>query len=406
MDKPRVFISHSTGKDPDARKVLDALSEGLEGEFAVRVDKDHLKLGVYWRNTLNTWIGGCDAAVLLLSTDALASQFVAYEASILTFRHHAHNFTLVPVYMSGIHYADVKGSRTLSPTNIQEVQAVKTTDTAQIIAEVKERLREVTRGKTPIDRQVRRLEELLEPVGKSLIIDDYLPMLGYTTDPWEREDNPHRLLAVHMMSAGIKGAWEVLRNIRSTLKRNETLNEVFELVATSWVDVQATKHIAEVVTGEQARRALAINGETDLIAKMYLRRASGLEDGWKVAEPDGVVGEDALEGLKTKVDEELRLTLGISESADLEGELEEYEGLGEPVVVMLLAAGIGPDELAGLREAFKTVTFMFLAGTDPLCHTVLTGSEVEFIIPQLGEGFEKDFCKFYKTSKKILIEKA
>ena len=99
MVKPRVFISHSAREDAEALELLDALSAALEEEFAVRVDKDHLKLGDNWRNTLNTWIGGCDAAIVLLSSKALKSAFVAYEASILTFRP---NLTVIPVFLSGV----------------------------------------------------------------------------------------------------------------------------------------------------------------------------------------------------------------------------------------------------------------------------------------------------------------
>ncbi|HEX6184620.1 MAG TPA: toll/interleukin-1 receptor domain-containing protein [Pyrinomonadaceae bacterium] len=406
MDKPRVFISHSTTKDPEAAAVRDALSAALKDKFAVRVDKEHLKLGEGWRHTLNTWIGGCDAAVVLLSKDALESQFVAYEASILTFRHNIHGLPVVPLYF-GVGGAEVRGSQKLKPTNIAEIQsAVSGTDTAQMIEQVVAHLAKVTgRDKTPIDRQVRRLEELLGSVGESLIVDDYLPMLDYTSDPWEREDNPRRLLAIEMMSAGIEGAEKVLREIRGTLMREEKFDEVFELVATSWVDLRAASRIKEVATGEQARRAIALEGENDLITKFYVLRASGQEAGnsWKMVRSLEFFSENPLEDLKREVAERLRREFKLPESGDLEKMLDIYDRRKEPVVVAIASAGLGPAELAGLRDAFKTVTFFYLAGENALSRDVLTQCEVEFIVPSPGEGLQKNFCDFYEESKLYLF---
>jgi hypothetical protein len=406
MDKPRVFISHSTTKDPEAAAVRDALSAALREKFAVRVDKEHLKLGEGWRHTLNTWIGGCDAAVVLLSKDALESQFVAYEASILTFRHNMHGLPVVPVYF-GVGDAEVRASQKLKPTNIAEIQSsVSGTDTALMAEQVVAHLAKVTgRDETPIDPQVRHLEELLKPVGESLIIHDYLPMLGYISDPWERDDNPHRLLAVEMMSAGINGSRDVLRHMRETLTREKKFDRVFELVATSWVDVQAANRIHEVATSRQAQRALALDGENDLITEFYVRRASGVPDGWKLVRDFRFDGENPLEELKGKVEKKLRKAFEIDESDDLEDELNFSDRMGEPVVVALATRGLGAAELAGLRDAFKTVTFVFLAGETALDPEVLKGCEVEFIAPSPDQGLQKDFCSLYSDLKRFLLGK-
>src|SRR3954453_20164733 len=83
---PRVFISHSAGIGGSG-DFLEALSGALRKKRCpVVVDRDDLDLGTTWRSTINTWIGGCDVAIVLLSPAALESAFVAYEASILTYR--------------------------------------------------------------------------------------------------------------------------------------------------------------------------------------------------------------------------------------------------------------------------------------------------------------------------------
>ena len=82
----KVFISHSA-KEEATKRLLDRLYAKLEQDGqAVRLDREDLVLGDNWRSVLNFWIGGCNAAVVLLSPAALESSFVNYEVSILTYR--------------------------------------------------------------------------------------------------------------------------------------------------------------------------------------------------------------------------------------------------------------------------------------------------------------------------------
>lgn len=404
MVKPRVFISHSARGDAEALALIDELKKALDDDFSLRIDFEHLKLGVNWRNTLNTWIGGCDAAIILLSKKALASKFVAYETNVLTFRP---KLTVIPILIGGVDYPDIEGKDSpLSPSGISRTQGIRSTgDTAWLVAEVKKRLKEVTRGKTPVDRQARRLEELLRPVGESLIVDDYLPMLDYDSDPWEPDANPRLLLALQMMSAGIQGSREVLRNIRHTLRREGTLGEVFELIATSWVDFRSAKFIKEVATGDPSGRFLATDAEGHLIAEIYVRRASELpaEDSWNVAESNGLLKGRPLEELKEAVEVALRAKLNVKAGESVEQELALLDRQSEPVFVSLPANGIGAEELTGLRAAFPTLTFFFRAGSDPLSRAALSKGNVVFIVPPLDEGFEKTFCNLYTEQRKYVI---
>lgn len=104
----RVFVSHSARTDPDARQLLDELRAGLEAvkdednhqRFAVLIDKDDLDPGMLWRQTLNTWIGSCDVAIVLLTQTALTSDYVQYETTVLRYREVSvpeHKCTVMPV---------------------------------------------------------------------------------------------------------------------------------------------------------------------------------------------------------------------------------------------------------------------------------------------------------------------
>src|SRR5215831_9231472 len=113
MPKPRVFISHSAKGEPEVMALLDDLRRALEedGKFAVLIDKDNLELGDRWRHTLNTWIGGCDIAIVLLTEKALRSIYVQYEVNVLTYRESSlpqQKCTLIPIFLSPVTAAKVR----------------------------------------------------------------------------------------------------------------------------------------------------------------------------------------------------------------------------------------------------------------------------------------------------------
>jgi hypothetical protein len=399
--KPRIFISHSARGDAETMKLLDALSDALADTFAVRVDKEHIKLGEDWRHTLNTWIGGCDAAVVLLSPKALKSAFVAYEASILTFRP---NVTVIPVFLAGVDENAIAGSD-LAPSNIQARQGVAVVEqkNVDIIARVQERLKEVARSLTPVDMQAKYIEGRLQDVSL-LLIEECLRELDVNLGSWERADNPRLSLAVKMMSAGIERATPCLRKIRKAMGK-QALEAVFEAVATSWVDLRAASFIEQVAKSESDKRKLAMNGSRSLIAEIYIKRASDMpaDDSWKVAEISGGFGESVIAGLIEQINNALASVLNLEPGEDLALELNRYERNHEPVFVALPAAGINYPVMQGLRQAFPTVTFFFLAGNETSSRVLLNGMNIEYLIPPLSEKFEEVFYDLYMDKKSYLM---
>jgi len=128
MGKPRVFISHSA-KEDEAETLLDKLYEKLTAaDYPVLLDKMRLESGKPWRPTLNYGIGGCEAAVILISEAALESNWVAYETSLLAYRRHLEpDFGLFPVVLSNVNSAKIKASP-LSPSAVTEIQGTKLRD--------------------------------------------------------------------------------------------------------------------------------------------------------------------------------------------------------------------------------------------------------------------------------------
>src|SRR5262249_11324638 len=97
--KPRVFFSHSTDKGTPERAILAALVDKLRGDYAILLDRETLVPSEDWRSTLNVWIGSCDAAVILVTQQSVASEFCQYEWSILSYRRRVRpQFLVIPIY--------------------------------------------------------------------------------------------------------------------------------------------------------------------------------------------------------------------------------------------------------------------------------------------------------------------
>jgi hypothetical protein len=322
MVKPRVFISHSATGDEETLALIRDLSEVLKDDFAVRVDKEHLKLGESWRSTINTWLGGCHVAVVLLTPKALESKYVAYEVSVLTFRPDA---LVIPIFLYGVNDAALR-EKGLSATNIQEAHGIvgqnkSEEERKQLVARVKEGLQPVKDGMrelTPIDRQAMHLEKILSELTPELA-KYYLSKLGPEQDTWELEDNPRRSLAIKLLSRGIEGqpkVTPVLDEMSDDLDI-KAVCDIFELMATSWVDLRAVKCITAAAQGEQALRAIAMNGDEFTVAAMYVLRASGrsLKGRWHVVQSHGVIEEPVKDdkGEKNAADDGRKVRVGADE---------------------------------------------------------------------------------------------
>jgi hypothetical protein len=400
MGQPRVFISHSSREDSVTAQVLDAISADLCADFAVRVDKSHNRIGEDWRHTLNTWIGGCDAAIVLISSRALESSFVAYEASILGFRAESANLRLIPVLLPPVDATAVEHSR-LAPANLTRLQAVTAPTVDEIIAKIRKELVSVVRTQTPIDHQVEYLSSLLGPVSPS-IAAECARELDVKLDSWEPTSDPTRLLALKMVTVGLQRARPLIRKIRAFLGERDLRNLV-DAVASSWVDYCSAEQIRQTAKGERARRSLGTNARDNLIVKCYVFRASGVADGWKLVEIDGVFDENVVETLSHKIRTSLADRLNVPMD-DLVTELEDYDcEYGEPLFVALNGEGINPKVVERLRVIFPSITFFFLAGQSHVLHETLKSARVRFLEPPLDPSFEGWFCERYRKDSRFLL---
>ena len=425
----RIFISHSTFDPPEraregiaspleadaaeehaklALEIRDDLAKALRNAgHAVLLDKDGLELGDRWRSVLNVWIGGCDAAVLLLSPKALKSTYVAYEASILSHRHSlpGSKFRLIPVLIRPVQPDDVKTSL-LAAANLTELQGrVAGLNTPpEIVAAVVDKLQGLDLSSSPLEKQIQYLTSILEVVKSEDILRDEADKLGVDLADWATGESLRRVLATKMMGAGLSGTRDMLRTIRGLFGKTKEewsphIDDILWLLGSSWVDYRAVERIPALA---KSTRAIGSNAAKPLTARMYVLRASNLppNDTWKVAavtETSGTFTEQELQDKwEAAVREGLRAAIPRKTDEGVTKWLASRAQNQEPVFVALPFEGMSDTLLTHLKSRFAAVTFFLLAGESEPSQLFIDKTSAEWLDPRLLQPDEQRFCEEYR----------
>jgi TIR domain-containing protein len=126
----RVFVSHSANGDPYAAGVRDAVEARLAAiGHTPLVDRSLIHPGDRWRATLLTWLGTCDAAVILITGQAADSDWVRAECTILGWRAWLNpSMRIVPVLLDEGASSAVLDHLGLTPVAVREIQVLKVDD--------------------------------------------------------------------------------------------------------------------------------------------------------------------------------------------------------------------------------------------------------------------------------------
>lgn len=381
----------------------DDLAQRLHAAgYRVLLDKDELQLSQDWRSTLNAWIGGCDAAVLLVSEAALKSSYVAYEASLLAYRHEQEQgrFKLIPVYLPPVTQKQLEDSP-LRPARVADVQAIRgNVPREEAIQRILEYLEEHVPSESAAERHARRLCGQLKHVD-SVDLEATAEKIGASLEPWTPGLELPMKVALCLMASGLDIATRGVRVFRSRLKDAKALEEVMTLIATSWVDCRSTAAIGKVMNQPGL---LALNGDNPRTAWLYVVAACNapVGDSWRVAQVDGVVGGGGVEELKHLVRSVLARRLGV-DSMDVAEILRDITEAGEdPVFVALPLSGMNLAALTDLRAEFPGVTFFFLTGGELPPDELARQAGIEVLHPLLEPGIEQPFWLLYDKKLKYL----
>jgi hypothetical protein len=405
----RVFISHSSKdqKDGDAvnvraHDVRVAIRNKLNTDYHVLIDEVELKAGDVWRARINLWLGLCDAAVLVLSPDALDSPYVAFEANVLGYRWamDRQNFKIIPVLV-GVTMDDVEKSR-LNPSRVGEWQNAPIGTPDEIAEQVLQALASVVPSRSrPIDALATAMKSFLPEDDNAL--DAAAQALTVPELPWSIDSKGFRL-ALRLLGSGMADecgtAVYYLSKAADAIPddvRTKRIRAIAELVACAWVDMKA-KDIPENACGLEPRPML-LNADHRAVAAAYLMAAKYRVEPYllyRLVEiapeaEQNVPGQAVID----KVRDALEKAVG-AKGDKLAGKLGVFHRRKEAVVVLLREHSLPPGVLSKLRREFQHVTFMVLGGRSP-GSVIGAGEDLIIVEPPLNS--EKDEEGLFLTAR-------
>jgi hypothetical protein len=410
MKKPRIFISHSTPDEPGrvltpeqvhSKSVRDAIAESLEAaQFSVLLDRIGLKPGDRWASKLTAWMTSCDAAVAIISDEAIASDFVASELSVLSVRADTdRHFTLIPVRLVDPEVFRKAPRLVAMPMPIPQIQWVgggAPQTPAGVAKQVVDRLKSLRRYDTPMDRSVRLLRGIIADTREDEL-RQAADLLDIEIDAFAPEDDPPTRVSAGLLAAGVPGSRLALNAIAKGIGEKE-LRDAVDVVTASWVNSSAAERIQR---SSQSKRAVQLNAQTDETAQLYVRRACPHRPsaGWPVRSAMAVLcaekAEDNLKALEDAVRKELLAVLFCDENL-LDEMLKDQL---DPIFIVLKGVGVTAAQLTALRGRFPNVVFFVLADGPDLFPPA---ADVDFLHPRLEDREEEERLADCRTLENTL----
>jgi hypothetical protein len=372
----RVFLSHSSLD----RDITDAVAAGLrppaDGSgwgYEVLLDHTELKAGVQWPVYLHEWMARCHAAVVLLTKNAVESDWVLKEATILTWRVSIDpNFRFFIVRFPDVDDA-LLAKRGYSPLFLSQIQQVASRVPADIVRVVRERVGQPAAKRTQFERVVGELSDLLTNVGANALeeLASALNVVPPTYAPAGERDAYVDALARHLV-CGVLGDLTIAQ-LADTLKSAgaATVSAVLRIVSCYWIDAGAAAvlppllaaSLSDEAAGAQAApRAVGINGALlpQYTAEMFVRRAHMPSLLQNVIQVGGGWDGQIVEHVTREICNAMRRHWEDDRLSD--DTVIRKMRLGDPTRYALLPGVPDPMSLESLIEAFPRVVFLLCTG--------------------------------------------
>jgi hypothetical protein len=316
-----VFISHSSNGDPQdlaaddphrarlkrAREVREAICQGLPDGLASWLDSERIKAGDLWRLEIYDNLYSCAAGVLLLDEDALASDWVLQEATILNFRRRINPaFRLISVLLDGGSSQRLAEDR-WKPLALSEYQVQKGPPD-EIVAAVNNFLDLNLAPLAGIDPDA-AVRQWTENVASALLsalaaqparLTESCGLLGIRSAEWVPDDiTSLRHLAHALISAKPDVVGKVLREqLIHALPDQRDRERLAGWLGPLWVDLRGAASTAAVLRAPKPERRPVLNTDDADTASEYVARARAGDKNTQVITCSSVVGEDAVEELR------------------------------------------------------------------------------------------------------------
>ncbi|NOK07499.1 toll/interleukin-1 receptor domain-containing protein [Corallococcus exercitus] len=364
----RVFISHSSQPDsPRDAEYLNAVDTALRTEFEVLLDRKSIEANQEWPCELNAYMDECHVAVLLVSRNALQSDWVNREAAILAWRRALEqDFQLLTVPLGGVTRDEILKHGRFSAMELGRWQFIPSGDPAEVAERILTHCRAHAPqpDSTPMDQQVLKLSALLADSNHDLLCMAATE-LGMETAGWgaRAHEKLARGLARRLADAGPDEQYKVVLALDHALDEGQ-IRRLLRGMEYLWVPAAAAGRIPPLVANVEKRSAIGLNGKRLLTftGRNYVDRAYRGKSNRDFILIDSAIGQQPLQEITQQIEK-------YFESRDIRrDEISSYLESSRTHYFVLVPAPVPDLEVFdALVDQFPQLTFFFgtgLAGHD------------------------------------------
>lgn len=381
MHLAQIFISHST-KSPRAEAYLSALlaafkAHGRIADCSHWLDRQKLKPGDEWRTKIFQALRQADAAILLLSREAIEqSTFVEIEASYLLVR--SATIPVIPVLIE-IDPGDLR-TGIWHELQANELQAIQDSDPTNAANRVLERLKSLIDFDriAPQDYRERLRGLVARDLARAQITSDDcwslseeipgLSKAGATRLPPDRSpSDASKWLADALTHSSPDCVEQTLKRLREYRpEQAQILGGLLDRIAPYWVDEDNAFKIGFIATGNPAHRQFRIDMQDNWTLEAYVCRARNCMLGASprpLAYPP-LMHESEADSIEAEAEAIARFItrqFKLINDEQLKEFLRQQEKEGWPIVVTIDSAWCPPSRalLAAVRNRLDSVTLCF-----------------------------------------------
>lgn len=412
----RIFLSHSSKDAALTTAVAEALSPLAADApaakrpawgYEVLVDQTELKPGVEWPRYLHEWMARADAAVILLTTNAVASDWVLKEATILAWRRSLDpGFSLFVVRFPDV-TNELLEKHHFSPLFLSNIQAVGQTDAAAIATAVRDQLGPPQRVETRYDAMVRYLADPLAKVSLDTL-KAVAAKLNVVPQKFKIVDGERvqyvDAIARHLV-CGVLGDFAGVHELANALSGagGAVVRDVLQRVYPYWIEEEVAGRLPPLLSGKAPRRAAGLNGSllAQFTAEMFVLKAHApaleqvvipIAGGW-----DGKIVAHVTHEIC-----EFRRTRTPALKSFTDAAIVQHMRGASPRWYAILPGVPDPASLDTLIDTFPAVTFVLWTG-DVLARDA-RHTRVEWLEPGIDVARESTEFDHYAAAEDIIAK--
>jgi hypothetical protein len=285
-----IFISHSSRDDDTARVVRSRLSRVLADppySHDVLLDEDRIQAGDLWRPMLYRWLAECGGAVLLLTKQALASEWVRKEATILLWRHALGSNVIVIPVLIGVSQSDAEAAfPTIEVFEHQYINAAEPISSDDLVTSIARNFGQAFVEKDKLGDWAARLEAQVSGLDH-YYQSELARTLHAATQGWPDTPDGVRMI-VHALLY-LERMFEVQTAVEPVLAQLRDPKGFVDLIAPIGVPPETSAGILSVFSRPPGERVLVLSASGILTASRYIKRATCVDSFYKTAEFPAVV---------------------------------------------------------------------------------------------------------------------